>query len=95
MINWRAGKIGERKEDGEGGREKAKGEKGGERKEEEGEREAEGEKEKEIEAERRKNNGREGSKRISREDILNAVRYTSAFSPSSTRARIASSSRNV
>lgn len=44
---------------------------------------------------RRKNNWREGSKRISREDTLNAERYTSAFSPSSTQARIAPSSRNV
>lgn len=34
-------------------------------------------------------------KHISREDTLNGERYTSAFSPNSTQARIASSSRNV
>lgn len=44
---------------------------------------------------RKKNNGSEGSKRISREDTLNGEKYTSAFSPSCTQTRIASSSRNV
>jgi hypothetical protein len=43
----------------------------------------------------KKNNESEGSKRTSREDILNGERYTSAFSPSSTQARIAPSSRNI
>jgi len=47
------------------------------------------------EAVEKKNNENEGSKRISREDILNGERYTSTFSSSSTQARIASSSRNV
>lgn len=42
-----------------------------------------------------KNNESEGSKRISREDTLNGEKYTSAFSPSCTQTRIASSSRNV
>lgn len=44
---------------------------------------------------RKKNKESKGSKRISREDTLNEKRYTSAFSPSSTQAWIASSSRNV
>lgn len=44
---------------------------------------------------RKKNNESEGGKRISREDTLNGEKYTSAFSPSCTQTRIASSSRNV